>query len=317
MEFSEIQLSITALFLLMAVAIVVLCNRLRKKSRRGPKVTLGKYVSQRRPVKYEFEPLFQTASPISFWPELAVLSDAGMREESSAWRKPDQSSNLALTSVRTLGEPEPSPGPSNALQLPPLTIDEFLFDILVSGGSAQEIKDKVSVRTQRNLLPSIETHFEAVQEAQSSVSAAGMINRPALARLLEGNKSFSGVVVSICINENESSWCSESLLEWVENYIAGLLEEHDFGCRTAPKEFLLVCPTMIGAKAQRRLKEISERLWEFQLRGIGTHSVVFNWGGVEVQNRPLAHALSAATERMSLTRRGRSPIYMNSVNTRR
>ncbi len=313
MQLGELQMAITALFLLTAVAVVVFCNHLRKKSRRRSKVTMGRYVSQRRPVQCEFEPAFQTAPPVSFWPELAVLAEAGMREESSAWRKPDLSPNSALAPAPKLSVSEPS----KALQLPPLTIDEFLFDILVSGGSAQEVKEKVSSRASHNRLPSMEVRYEVLEEGRAASTPFGMLDRPSLARLLEANKSFSGVVISICINEDQSSWCSEGLLEWVENYIAGLLEEHDFGCRTAPKEFLMVCPAILGAKAQRRLNEISERLWDFQLRGIGTHKIAFNWGGVEAQNRPLADALTAATERMYQNRRGRNPIYMNSVNARR
>src|SRR4029077_12902718 len=160
------------------------------------------------------------------WPELSVLADAGLREESSTWRNLDRSANSALTRsaltrspltpskapfkpaltpARKLSEPEPVPDPSKALQLPPATVDEFLFDLLVSGRSGQDLKEAFSAGSQPNPLPSVETRYEVIQTTQSTPSPAGMIDRPALARLLEANKSFTGVAVSICINEEESS----------------------------------------------------------------------------------------------------------------
>ena len=50
----------------------------------------------------------------------------------------------------------------------------------------------------------------------------------------------------------------------------------------------MVCPGEQGAQSQRRLNHISERLWDYQLRGIGACSILFSWGGVEVQDQPLA-----------------------------
>jgi hypothetical protein len=144
-----------------------------------------------------------------------------------------------------------------------------------------------------------------------------MIDEPTLRKVVAIGRPFTGVTVSICINEDESGRRSEGQLEWVCAYIAGLLSEHEFACRTDKEEFLIVCPGAQGAEAQRRLNDVSERLWDFQLRGIGTYAIRFSWGGVEVQNQPLADAIDSATERMRLTKRIRNPIYLNSVNVRR
>jgi hypothetical protein len=86
-----------------------------------------------------------------------------------------------------------------------------------------------------------------------------------------------------------------------------LLREKDFSCRTAYDEFIVVCCGEHGAQSQRRLNHISERLWDYQLRGIGTCSILFSWGGVEVQDQPLAEAVASAVDRMRQTKRAGSP----------
>jgi hypothetical protein len=70
-----------------------------------------------------------------------------------------------------------------------------------------------------------------------------------------------------------------------------------------------VCPGLRGSDAQRRLNEISERLWNFQLRGQGSLSVLFSWGGIGGENEPLSHAISSATERMRQTKRSRVLLF--------
>ena len=111
-------------------------------------------------------------------------------------------------------------------------------------------------------------------------------------------------MVSIGINDSDSSmWHSQGLMQSVGTYIAGLLRENDFSCRTAYDEFVMVCHGEQGANSQRRLNYISERLWDYQLRGIGACSILFSWGGVEIQDRPLAEAVASATERMRETKR--------------
>ena len=66
------------------------------------------------------------------------------------------------------------------------------------------------------------------------------------------------------------------------------------------------------ARASRRLNNIAQRLWEFQIDGSESHGTSFSWGGVEVNETPLEEALTSATERMVETKRNRKilPIEM-------
>jgi hypothetical protein len=135
-----------------------------------------------------------------------------------------------------------------------------------------------------------------------------MMEPAAFEELLDSSQHFTGLVVSIGINDVDSRmWRSQGLMKSVGGCIAGLLHEKDVFCRTAYDEFVLVCRGELGASSQRRLNHISERLWDYQLRGIGTCSILFSWGGVEVQDQPLAEAVASAVDRMRQTKRAGSP----------
>ncbi len=131
-----------------------------------------------------------------------------------------------------------------------------------------------------------------------------MIQQPAFEEILQRQEPFTGLVVSIGINGGDSGmWHSQGLMQSVGTHISSLLREADFSCRTSYDEFVMVCQGEQGAQSQRRLNYISERLWDYQLRGIGACSILFSWGGVEIQDRPLAEAVASATERMRETKR--------------
>jgi hypothetical protein len=182
-----------------------------------------------------------------------------------------------LAAVRAV---EP-PAATSPMQLPSVTIDAALWERLISSQPNQNL-----------ISPADGDH------------PRGMIQQPALDKLLESREPFTGLVVSIGINDSDSSmWHSVGLMQSVGSHIAGLLTEQDFSCRTAYDEFVMVCPGEQGANPQRRLNHISERLWNYQLRGIGACSILFSWGGVQVQDQPLAEALASATERMRETKR--------------
>ncbi|MBL8175519.1 MAG: hypothetical protein JNK48_12670 [Bryobacterales bacterium] len=147
----------------------------------------------------------------------------------------------------------------------------------------------------------------------------GMHPHSVLARHMSSVTAFSGVVVSIGINEYAAQLeksgpdAMAELMISVESMISGLLRAGlDFGCRSADDEFLLVFPNEQGADAQRRLASISERLWNFQLRSIGSAAVLFCWGAVEVQGETLADSVASASERMHQTKRNRKAIAMQS-----
>ncbi len=196
-------------------------------------------------------------------------------------------------------EPEPVAVPFNAATLPEVHVDSFLWESLFAQSQP------VAPVAPRPV-------FEVIQGAGTP---RGIQDEASFIRLIENRKPFSGLAVSIGVNENDGRQVENSdLLNSIAEYVSTLLRDRDFGCRVSDDEFVLVCPGEVGADAQRRLSQISERLFDYQLRCIGTHSILFSSGGVDVDHEPLAEAINGATERMSQTRRSRKTV---SVQTSR
>ena len=195
--------------------------------------------------------------------------------------------------------------------LPAFTIDAALWerlvasmpqhDLLTSGNEPGEQKAARHI----DVAPgAVEARYQVVESGTQSRWPSGMLQQPAFQNVLDSGEPFSGLVVSIGINDSDSSmWHSQGLLQSVSGYVTGLLREKDFACRTAYDEFVLVCCGEHGAQSQRRLNHISERLWDYQLRGMGASSILFSWGGVQVQDQPLAEAVASAVDRMRQTKR--------------
>ena len=171
--------------------------------------------------------------------------------------------------------------------LPTVTIDAALWEHLTARPNQQYL---------------FSSPVAVAPDAANQLS--GMIRPAELDELLESNQRFTGLAVSIGIHDNDSSmWHSQGLVQSVGSYIASLLGTGDIACRISYDEFVMIFPGEIGAAAHRRLNLISEQLWDYQLRGIGTCSILFSSGGFPVQNHSLADAIASATERMRETKR--------------
>jgi hypothetical protein len=262
-----------------------------------------------------------TSSPVST-PEPNPVSSIEPEPE------PDDLEQTVVFETAAAPEPVIIAEPEVAEQLHPsqgsasqhtVEIDSSLWESLISGTPpastpvAAEIAATPTAASPR---------FELIQGTASTWNQqaipAGMFDQSFLARLLEIKKSFTGLAVSIGINENDGSAPrSEDLMRSTGIFISSLLQDGDFGCQSGDDEFLMLCPGPQGAEAQRRLSQISERLWDFQLRGIGTFSILFSWGGIEVNNELPSDAIASAAERMYQTKRSRKTVSMESAKQRR
>jgi hypothetical protein len=142
----------------------------------------------------------------------------------------------------------------------------------------------------------------------AEVVPAGFHDNYILSRLLQSRQPVSGLVVSIGVNTPRNA--DGSMPEQVCQLMKSLLGPSDFACQSSEEEFLLMFPNERGASAQRRLSEIAQQLWDFQLRSMGTFSILFSWGGVEVRSESIDEAIASANERMQETRRGRKLLTM-------
>ena len=276
METIDPQMTLTAVVVLTLAVALIWFDHLRKHRQLQPIKLVKTRATQRS--------RFFEASPLHFAPAkkqaierplqpLVAVPTSGFRAHSPV--EPE-----TVTIQMASSSPTTPFGSAEAAVhvLPPITIDAALWERLIS-----------RMPTQSLLSPS----------SAPASQPRGMIRQPAFDELLVSAKPFTGLVLSIAINDIDSSmWHSHSPMQSVGNYVASLLQENDFSCRTAYDEFVMVCPGEQGKQSQHRLNHIAERLWDYQLRGIGACSILFIWGGVQVQDRPLAEAVASATERM-------------------
>jgi hypothetical protein len=120
------------------------------------------------------------------------------------------------------------------------------------------------------------------------------------------HQQVNGLVVSIGVNTSRAALIPGA----VRSLVRSLLGPNDFACQSGADEFVLVYPGERGAAAHRRLSQISQQLWKFQLGTMGTDAIVFSWGGMEVRGEELEEAVASANERMQDTRRGRKLLMM-------
>jgi hypothetical protein len=154
--------------------------------------------------------------------------------------------------------------------------------------------------------------LDAVVAAQAAepVLPAGFQDGFVLTRLVESHQPVSGLVVSIGVSAANNQ--DGSLAGNVRTLIQSLIGPTDFAAQSGEEEFLLIYPGERGAAAQRRLSQVAQQLWDFQLRSLGSYSIQFSWGGVEVRSESISEAIASATERMQETRRGRKILTMES-----
>ncbi len=135
---------------------------------------------------------------------------------------------------------------------------------------------------------------------QTEAIPAGFQPREVLSRLMQARPSINGLVISIGVNVMHQA--DGPVPNLAADLIPSLIRPGEFACQSNEEEFLLICPSERGASAHRRLGQIAQQLWDFQLSSLGQFSILFSWGGIEVRDEPIDEAVASAYERMQETR---------------
>jgi len=334
MDLTDLTMTLTVVVVLTAVAVLILFDYLKKQRQRQQqlqRIKVTKTAPPQRPTRIfdasplSYAPAKKPAAERSLEPRVAIATPSRPPVQSRIERE-IRSIEVAAPAPSTLASPkeiQPPVAAPPAFTLPPFMIDEVLWERLISSQPRQNLLSSSDTKPapmhtptaqpgappklaapETSSLRAISAEADDGLHAASSKQLGQVIQKPELDEMLEREEPFTGLVISIGINEIDSSmWHSQGLMNSVGSHIAGLLRENDFSCRTAYDEFVMVCRGEQGALSQRRLNYISECLWDYQLRGIGACSILFSWGGVQVQDRPLAEAIDSATERMRETKR--------------
>jgi len=141
---------------------------------------------------------------------------------------------------------------------------------------------------------------------------AGLHAQQTLESLLEQPGEMDGVVMLVAVNDYDriERERDPAAREAAWNSVTGLMKEiagpSGFAAQRGKDEFVIVFTGETGGQAQRRARQAAERLWDHQIRSLGSDAVTFSWGTVEVVGETLRDAIGAAAEQMHETRRNRA-----------
>lgn len=154
----------------------------------------------------------------------------------------------------------------------------------------------------------------APKEEPELVVPGGYHDPQALARLMEEEAPYRGLAMVVSLVDyvrllaDQGKPAMEQLMGSVSRLAVSMTREQDFACRISEDEFVLLFVKENGAAAKRRIQMVSERLWDFQLRSLGSVSIIFSWGAAESAGEPLARVVESAREQMVETRRNRRSL---------
>ena len=193
-----------------------------------------------------------------------------------------------------------------------VVVDELLWESLLSSPSKPELKPQSKAK------PAVLEMITGSSDVAGRISVPpGFHDSVTLSNLLADSGKFSGLVVVIGVGQADSLLPQDpGILAAVREVLGGLLGKRDFCCRTGEDEFLIICPGESGMEAQRQLNFLSESLWDYQLQTLGTFSILFSLGSVDVQDESLQDAIISAQEQMAESRRSRKLIAIPPVSSR-
>lgn len=241
----------------------------------------------------------------------------------STWALPEQPAVVETSDV----EPEPIVAELTAVETEPVFAESSQFSLAATDDpfSYRPVEPGPMAETQEPAIPRSEMRPKVVEmrsaapvrsepesPAAPSLQLPGGFHEPnALARLLEDESPFSGLVIAVSVVDyvrlmaDQGKPAIEQIMASVTRLVMSLTREQDFACRIAEDEFILIFGRETGAAAKRRIQLVSERLWDYQLRSLGSVSIIFSWGASESQLQPVVHAVENAREQMLETRRNR------------
>jgi hypothetical protein len=288
----QLQIFVSLLVILTAAFVALICDFLKGNNERLRELTIELKVRREEEQRYAHTLSARIAAPVERAPS-AVESPAPAQLDA----QPEKRSNSAVArsaaapqrrasaealaamerGARLAGAPRPAaPGPP-PMPAPPVSVVEKPAAAREDWGAPLEIP-------------------------------AGFHEGQVLNGLIQKHPPITGLVVSIGVTTSSNT--GAVVPEPVTALVRSLIGPDDFACPAGQDEFLLIYPRLNGAAAQRQLSHVARQLWDFQLRTLGTTSILFSWGGVEVASESLDEAVASASERMQQTRRGRKLITM-------
>jgi len=310
----EVQIFVSLSLVLGTIFVALVCDFLK-----GNNELLRERNIELRVRQEERERLRQTAPfPADLRGDVATedtpVSGAANPSKPDAWARPEEldEADQIANGIRSRVQENPSKttapsqepeealsGPSLALHAKVTPIDRLALERF----SSQEALHLAEELAQAANVAAEEIARSAPEEDSLELSLpSGMLERATFEAVISTEDMFRGAVVAVGINGNEGASQQD---RQIEKLMQSLLDHDALGCRTDDNECVLIFPGEDGATGQRRFQYVSQLLWDYQIRSVGSSSITFSWGATETENASLAATVASARERLEQTRRHR------------
>lgn len=217
----------------------------------------------------------QPAAPDDGLPDLTTLDQTVSYAPGRSWEQMTQEAAEARAAHH-------APGLAPAMEAPPASQPTIrVFQMQSSPDDAAESPNQAESQPEALAPPAPPTF--PIAELQVPT---GHFEVQSLQDLLAAKGAFRGLVVFISVLANGELAPMECpqftrLLNSAARTVLSLRREVDFSCRSAENEFVLIYPHETGPTAQRIIARLKERLYDLQLRSLGSFSARFIWGAAE------------------------------------
>lgn len=142
----------------------------------------------------------------------------------------------------------------------------------------------------------------------------GLHTSETLEGLLKEQAKMDGLVLLVGVNNYDKlksgrEAARQAAAESIAALMRSIVGAKGFAAPRGESEYVIVFPDETGAEAYRRVRQVTERLWDYQLRSLAQDAVTFtsfSWGTAEVVSENLSDAIAVAADQMNETRRMRS-----------
>jgi diguanylate cyclase (GGDEF)-like protein len=142
----------------------------------------------------------------------------------------------------------------------------------------------------------------------------GLFNQAALARRVEQPEATDCAVV-VCdmdnfkeVNDRYGHLVGDEILRNVGNLLQRSIRHDDEAYRWGGDEFVILFLNQSTDGAAKRMREIVQRLSDFQVRGFGELPISFSWGVADGCQKALRQALDEADHAMYTAKRSRGEL---------
>jgi diguanylate cyclase (GGDEF)-like protein len=170
-----------------------------------------------------------------------------------------------------------------------------------------------SVR-QKQQLQRLQEELELLRQEAGRIDTdplTGLLNRSALARWIETEQGFQGLLV-VCdldnfkvLNDQYGHLVGDEILHGFGQLVRTSIRQEDRAFRWGGDEFVIFFRNLDRDVVETRMRGIEEHLRKFQIRHHGPMAIRFSWGTASATGQSLPETLEEADRRMYEFKRSR------------